>query len=56
MASDGHGGNTKHAGAGNVPDSRLGEQGQSVGVCRECGAELGAGYLCDTCDTVEVHR
>lgn len=23
------------------------------GECRECGRELGAGYLCDDCDTVE---
>jgi len=23
--------------------------------CRECNAELGAGYLCDDCDTVVVH-
>lgn len=23
-------------------------------VCRECGAKLAAGYLCDCCDTVEV--
>lgn len=23
-------------------------------VCRECGKGLGAGYLCDDCDTVEV--
>jgi len=22
--------------------------------CRECGVPLGAGYLCDDCDTVEV--
>lgn len=22
--------------------------------CRECGRELGAGYLCDRCDTIEV--
>lgn len=22
--------------------------------CRECGVELGAGYLCDDCDCVEV--
>ena len=22
-------------------------------VCRECGIDLGAGYLCDDCDTVE---
>ncbi len=22
--------------------------------CRECGVELGAGYLCDDCDRVEV--
>jgi hypothetical protein len=22
--------------------------------CRECGTELGAGYLCDDCDTVEI--
>ena len=21
--------------------------------CRECGTELGAGYLCDGCDTVD---
>jgi len=23
--------------------------------CNECGRRLGAGYLCDECDTVEVH-
>ena len=23
------------------------------GTCRECGCDLGAGYLCDDCDTVE---
>jgi hypothetical protein len=22
-------------------------------TCRECGKALGAGYLCDDCDTVE---
>lgn len=22
--------------------------------CRDCGTPLGAGYLCDDCDTVEV--
>lgn len=22
--------------------------------CRDCGTRLGAGYLCDDCDTVEV--
>lgn len=22
--------------------------------CRECGRDLGAGYLCDDCDTVDV--
>lgn len=22
--------------------------------CRECGTALGAGYLCDDCDTVEI--
>ena len=22
-------------------------------TCRECGCDLGAGYLCDDCDTVE---
>lgn len=21
--------------------------------CRECGIELGAGYLCDDCDTID---
>lgn len=25
-----------------------------VSQCRECGVELGAGYLCNRCDTVEV--
>lgn len=24
--------------------------------CRECGEELGAGYLCDECDTLEVEN
>jgi len=40
----------------NIPEKRLGEQGQQVtsAVCRKCGVELGAGYLCDECDTVEV--
>jgi hypothetical protein len=23
--------------------------------CRECGRDLGAGYLCDDCDEVVVH-
>lgn len=27
--------------------------GGRVDRCRGCGAELGAGYLCDGCDTVE---
>lgn len=27
--------------------------GGRVDRCRECGTELGAGYLCDGCDTVE---
>ena len=22
--------------------------------CRECGADLGAGYLCDDCDELEI--
>lgn len=26
---------------------------QRDGYCRECGTYLGAGYLCDDCDTVE---
>jgi len=44
---------TRHAGAENVPAKRLGEQGQTIATCRECGTRLGAGYLCDDCDTVE---
>jgi len=26
----------------------------STARCRECGERLGAGYLCDDCDTLEV--
>jgi len=26
---------------------------QTPQTCRECDIELGAGYLCDDCDTVE---
>ena len=40
----------------NIPEVRLGEQGETIvpdGFCRECHKELGAGYLCDNCDTVE---
>ena len=46
----------RNAGSDNVPDTRLGGQGEPVPVdrCRECGVELGAGYLCDDCDRVEV--
>ena len=29
---------------------------RSQDVCRDCGAELGAGYLCDDCDELEVER
>lgn len=25
-----------------------------AGQCRECGRDLGAGYLCDDCDCVEL--
>jgi len=31
--------------------SGCGNTGESK--CRECGTDLGAGYLCDYCDTVE---
>jgi len=26
------------------------------GMCRDCGRALGAGYLCDHCDALEVER
>jgi hypothetical protein len=26
-----------------------------VAECRECGIDLGAGYLCDECDELEIH-
>ena len=43
------------SGASRLPDVRLDEQGRPTGaVCRECGAALGAGYLCDDCDTVAI--
>jgi hypothetical protein len=35
----------------------MSDGGQSTGGtdhCRECGEALGAGYLCDDCDCVEV--
>jgi len=35
-----------------VPSDRLNPQVRSVDKCRECGKQLGAGYLCDECDTV----
>lgn len=42
-------------GSGSVPTHRLGEQGDCTGAhCRECGVKLGAGYLCDECDTIEI--
>ncbi len=31
-----------------------GGEGNKESRCRECGEGLGAGYLCDDCDTVEV--
>ena len=30
------------------------QDGGEVDRCRKCGTALGAGYLCDDCDTVEV--
>lgn len=44
------------AGSAKVPNQRLGEQGERVGPeCRDCGEPLGAGYLCDDCDEIEIH-
>jgi len=41
-----------------VPETRLGEQGEPIHDerCRECHTSLGAGYLCDECDTVEIEE
>jgi len=44
-------------GRSKLPVRRIGEQGQTVvdeGHCRECGADVGAGYLCDECDEVVI--
>lgn len=30
--------------------------GSQTARCRECGRAIGAGYLCDDCDIVEVER
>lgn len=30
------------------------ERQSTTDSCRECGEELGAGYLCDECDTAEI--
>jgi hypothetical protein len=42
------------SGAEKLPEDRLEPQPQvrSVDRCQECGVKLGAGYLCDECDTV----
>jgi len=40
--------NDSLGGADRLPDERL------TARCKECGDEIGAGYLCDECDTVEV--
>jgi len=46
---------SQHDSSCDVPGERLGEQGEKVtDRCRECGRELGAGYLCDGCDTIEI--
>ncbi|OAQ52139.1 hypothetical protein HTG_14240 [Natrinema mahii] len=31
-----------------------GQSSTQTDRCRECGRNLGAGYLCDDCDAVEV--
>lgn len=35
------------------PDARIMEIEAAEDTCRECGINLGAGYLCDDCDEVE---
>jgi len=36
-----------------VTDVDVSNESGDTDHCRECGQGLGAGYLCDDCDTVE---
>lgn len=39
-----------HIESSKLPENELDGKDQ----CRDCGKVLGAGYLCDDCDTLEV--